>query len=579
MPNLQPSLKHTDEELKELFDKYIKSVLSDKKNKKYAKLTRKAIERHVSDVARSETGNFNYEFNFSRGARVARFVEVMPHVEGNWEIPNLYLQGWQVFFIVCLFGWQEKETGVRRFTDAYMEVARKNAKSTLAAALGLYMLTADGENGPLIICAATTGEQAMKVFRPALRMAKKKASFRQGFDLECLSTQLRCGANGGLMQMVNSDSLTQDGHNPSLVIYDELHAHANRDLYDVLHSSAGSRDNTIHLTITTAGVNYEGVCYELRKLSENTLSGAIKLDHMFALIYTVDDEDDIFEESVWCKANPMLHSEGETKTRMRKKLAQMALEARASQERENEFKRKRLNVWMETGTPYFSVDAWRKKCEIEELPIEKLKRLPCYGGLDLASVRDFSAFSLAWPDYDEDLLYIHTWMWLPEKRLEDMRHQTALPVDDWLRNRYFATTPGDVTDYRVIKKKILMLQEVFAILKILFDPWNATELTTGLFDDGLLMEKFNQSTANYNSVMKAWERRILSGKIKHVDNQLMTWMVGSLVKREDDNQNVAPSKKKSNTNIDGPVSALMATAPVYAEGAVTGDIGDFIQIV
>lgn len=579
MRTLQNRLTHTDDELASLFDQYVSSVMADADHDRYAELTRLAVQRHVLDRARSEAdAGYPYYFDLDSGLRVCRFVELMPHIEGRWEQDNLYLGDWQVFWYCTMFGWLRRDDDRRRFTDVYIEVGRKNAKSTGAAPVALYMLTCDGEPGPLVLCAATTGDQAAKVFRPAAMMARKSPVFRDRFRLEILTREIRCHDSDGLMMMVNSESSTQDGHNPYLTIFDELHAHKTRDLYDVLHSSGGARKGEMYLTITTAGINYEGVCYEQRKLCENMLRGAISLEHMYALIFTLDDGDDPYDEKVWGKANPMLYVPGDVSKRLKKSIRQMAQEARASAERENEFKRKRMNVWLESGEPFFNADRWRKDCTISMLDFEKLKRLPCYGGLDLSAVKDFTSFALAWMDNATDNLYVHAWLWLPATRLEALRYQSPLPFLDWRRRRYFDTTEGDVTDYGVVEEKIMELSRNFRIQKVCYDPWNAPNTAQRLLDAGIQMEIFTQSTANYNHVMKTWDRRMMNGTLKHMRNDLMTWMVGSVVKREDDHLNIAPSKKKSISNIDGVVAGMMASAPHFTEAPPAQSASELVFI-
>lgn len=576
--------RHTDAELKAEFDAYVSDVVADKKHERYCELTRLAVLRHARDLDRQRTDKFPYHFDFSRGAQVCRFMELMPHIEGRWDHPNLYLSDWQIFTFTMIHAWR-KTDGSRRFSDVYIEIGRKNAKSTSSAGLCLYSLIDPDDPSPLVLCAATTGDQANKVFNPALQMVKRTPAFRKKFGIDGLSREIRCASNGGLMAKVNSESKTQDGHNPSMVVFDELHAHTNRNLYDVLHSAAGARDSPLFITITTAGINYQGPCYEMRKLSENVLREVVSLEHHFAMIFTLDEGDDPYDEKNWGKANPQLYVGDKSSRLLKETLIKMAAEARHSQEREIEFKRKRMNIWIESENPYFDVAAW-KKCAIEKLDAKFLSGLPCYGGLDLSSTRDFTAFALAWPDYDNDLLYTHVWLWLPQARYDDMVFRSPLPYADWKARGYFRTTAGNVIDHDEITRKIVELDKVFRIQKIMFDPWGATQTSNHLMNEGLKMVDFRQSRPNYNSPMKEFDRRIRvaldggGGLVRHARNDTMTWMMGNVVGWFDNMGNVAPKRDGELGNIDGPAATLMAVGGVYNAGeAPILDIDQIISVI
>jgi len=232
---------------------FAKEAAADRDGKRHCKLVRLAAERHIRDLKRTD---WEYEFSSWHANDVCDFIEKLPHVEGQWDTPTIRLEPPQVFILSVVFGWRRKFDGKRRFTMTYIEMARKGAKSTLTAGVALYCETCEDEPGPLVLIGATTGAQARKVFNPARQMVLKTKDLREAFGLEAWARAITCQSNGGTMQTINAKSSTQDGHNPHLAVLDELHAHADRGLFDVLRSAFGARKNPLLWMITTAGFSF-----------------------------------------------------------------------------------------------------------------------------------------------------------------------------------------------------------------------------------------------------------------------------------------------------------------------------------
>jgi len=290
---------------------YAIGATKDRYQKRHCKWVRLAAKRHIEDLKKKK---WKYHFDEWHGNDVCDFIEKMPHVEGSWDTKTITLEPPQIFMLVVIFGWRIDDH--RRFSNVYIEMARKGAKSTLTAGVSLYCLTCENEEGPQVIIGATTGAQAQKVFNPAQKMVKKTHAFRDAFGVTAWSRSITCDKNGGFIQTINSKSDTQDGWNPHVGILDELHAHKDRGLYDVIRSAFGSRKNPLMWCITTAGYILDGVCYEQRELVSKILEGVIEADHYFGIIFTLDGEkdfqhnrktgDDPLDPNVWIKANPML---------------------------------------------------------------------------------------------------------------------------------------------------------------------------------------------------------------------------------------------------------------------------------
>lgn len=544
---------------------YAIEAAADKKQLTFCKWVRLAAQRHLDDLKRCGS-DWGYVFNEWHGNDVCDFVEKLPHIAGSWSTETISLEPPQIFILVCVFGWRKKSDGTRRFNRVYIEMARKNAKSTLTAGVALYCLCCEGEIGPEIIVAATTGEQAQKVFRPAYLMTKRVADLREAFGLETWGSDkypksITCADNGGFVQPINSKSSTQDGWNPHVGILDELHAHKDRGLFDVIRSAFGSRKNPLLWTITTAGYFIDGVCFEQRKLVINILKGAIQAEHYFGIVYTLDTaedkpgekqkDDDPLDPKVWGKANPLLGVSVNLD-----ELSGFAKEAIASPESMGEFKTKRANIWTASKNGWINFELW-KKCN-GGVCIDNAKHYPVYGGLDLASTKDLTAFVLIWKE--EDRLKVYCRFYLPEETVQPRTERNSLPYQAWVDEGYITVTPGPVLDQEFVKKDVSELQSKFDIQEIGFDKWNALQVASDLIDDGAEMIEVIQGPKTYHPAMKELERLYTAGMVDHGDNPVLNWMASNIVARKDVNENLAPDRRNSLEKIDGMTALLMALA-------------------
>lgn len=535
------------------------------------KLLRAACRRHLDDLKRWSGPRSPYYFDSWHVVDVCGFVELLPHVEGQWESPTIVLEPAQVWVLACVFGWRRREDGGRRFTDVYWEVARKNAKSTLSSALALYCLTCEGEQGPQIKCAATTGGQARIVFDVARKMVDRTPDLREAFGVESFANAIVSESVMGSIQPINAKASTQDGLNPHLAILDELHAHKTRDLYDVLKSARGARKNPLTWVITTAGYNLEGVCYEQRTLAVKVLEGVIEADHLFAAIYTIDEDDDPLDEACWPKANPLWRVMNQAEMR------RYAQDARHSADQLQEFMTKRLNVWSGSKAAWLNLDKWKRCAGVVD--VAELEGEPCWGGLDLAATTDIAAFVLAFPRPDGQVKVVAR-MYLPEATVAPRTERGNVPYQRWARDGWLTVTPGDVIDYDYIERDIREAMERFDVRGIAYDPWNAYQLTNHLMEDGAPLVEFRQGPKSYAPAMRTFERAVYSGRLEHGDNPVLTWMASNLVVRRDANDNLAPDKRNSAEKIDGIVALIMAlgVADLPQEGTVT-EIGEDYEVM
>ena len=329
------------------------------------RLERLKCARFLRDLEAAGTDEFPYVLDRAAGARACRFVELMPHIKGEWakpvyvdgrlQYPKLKLEDWQVFEEFNLFGWKHRDTGLRRFRRSYEEVARKNAKSTRVAARQLYLLTADGEPGAHCYSAATTGDQAREVFDTARNMAMREPEFLARFGVEVGKHDITIASSASSMKALNAEGSTLDGLNIHGCSVDEVHAHKTRAVWDVLDSATGARSQPLISAITTAGSDRSGICYELRDYSIKVLEGTVQDETWFASIYTIDDGDIWHDPAVWRKANPNLGISVKTddlEAACRKALAQPSAVGN--------FLTKRLNVWISSSSAWMDMISWEK---------------------------------------------------------------------------------------------------------------------------------------------------------------------------------------------------------------------------
>jgi phage terminase large subunit-like protein len=284
---------------------YAEDAIEDTGHRRYGKWVRLACRRFIKDLKRSQGKKPPFLFSPGQANRPCAFLEQLPHVEGKWETDTIVLHPAHCFFVVNLFGFRGHDVN-RRFTTALLAVARKNAKSTLAAGIMLYCLCFENEQGAQVLSAATTGQQARIVFNVAKRMCEKEQDLCSEFDLEVFANAVARYEIGGIFKPINSKASTQDGLNPSHVSLDEIHAHKTHDLLNVIRQAAGARESPLYLYTTTEGFETPGPWPEIRNFAQNVLSGIVDADHMLALYYAIDEEDDDFDESKWCKANPLI---------------------------------------------------------------------------------------------------------------------------------------------------------------------------------------------------------------------------------------------------------------------------------
>jgi len=549
---------------------YAKEALDKKNSKRFGKWIKLAATRFLKDLEKENLPNKPFQYSEMESDKVCDFISNLPHVEGTWKSENITLEPFQAFFLCNLFGFRNSD-GTRRFTSALFAVARKNAKSSLAAGIGLYCLTMENEKGPQVISAATTGDQAAIIFKIAKRMADKRPQLREAFNIECFNRAIACYDNGGLFKAINAKASTQDGLNPSCVMLDEIHAHKAHDLLNVLQSGAGSRRNPMFLFTTTEGYETPGPWPEMRKFGQQVLEGVVEANHFLVAIYAIDDKDNEFDESIWEKSNPLLNVSEPLLKAIRKE----ATEAKSMPGRHAEFLIKRMNRQSSTANGWIDLQKW-KSCS-GEVPLDALKNEPCYGALDLASTRDLASFRLVWKK--DGILYTHGWRWVPQTTVAVRVQRNLVPYAGWVRSGFMLETQGEVTDYGEIFKKVMWVKDNFNLAAVAFDQWNAAQIASKLSAEGVNMMQFIQGPKSYHPAMKNFEETYYAGKFRHGGDPVLTWCASNIVVRSDANMNMAPDKKKSADKIDDMTALLMANGILVGLNSEDGEgsFDDFLN--
>jgi phage terminase large subunit-like protein len=509
------------------------------------KLTRLACERFLKDLARTD---WNWRFDEALATRACTFIEHLPHIKGQWARQRLKitLEDWQVFIVCNLFGWVDKDTGLRRFITCYLEVARKNAKSTLAAGIALYMLAADGEPGAEVYSAATTGDQARIVFDVARQMVLREADFVRG-GIDPQRHGLYMPEDARKFEPLNAEGSTLDGLNPHCTIIDELHAHKRRDVYDVLDTARGARDQSLLASITTAGSDRAGICYEQRAYVVKVLEGVFADERYFGVIYTLDDQDDWTDPDVWPKANPNYGV-----SVLVEDFERSAREAMNKPSAQNNFLTKRLNVWVNADSAWMDMRAW-DRCANPDLKIEDFEGEDCIAAFDLASKVDIAARIML---FRRDKKYsVFGRYYLPEQAAEDGRNSQ---YSGWSRLGKLVLTDGNVVDYERIESDLLEDAGRFQITEVPYDPFQAMQFSQRMMAEGMNMVEMRPTVLNFSEPMKELEKLVLEGNFEHDGDPVLTWMVSNVVCHRDAKDNIYPRKEREENKIDGVVALIMA---------------------
>jgi phage terminase large subunit-like protein len=480
------------------------------------------------------------------------FINCLKHTKGEWYGMPFELIDWQEQIVRDIFGIL-KPNGYRQFNTAYIEIPKKQGKSELAAAIALYLTCGDFEHGGEVYGCASDRQQASIVFDVAVDMVEQCPALKSRIKPMLSQKRLVYKPLGSFYQVLSAEAYTKHGLNVHGVVFDELHAQPNRELYDVmLHGSGDARKQPLFFLITTAGTDRNSICWEVHQKAEDILQGR-KIDPTFyPVIYSAADTDDWTSEKVWRKVNPSLGITVDIE-----KLRVACENAKQNPAEENLFRQLRLNQWVKQSVRWMPMDKW-DKCAFP-VDAEKLRGRTCYGGLDLSSTTDITAFVLVFSPLDEsDKYQILPFFWIPEENIDQRVRRDHVPYDVWERQGFLYTTEGNVVHYGFIETFIEELGMKYNIKEIAFDRWGAIQMTQNLEALGFTVVPFGQGFKDMSPPTKELMKLTLEERIAHGGHPVLRWMMDNIYVKTDPAGNIKPDKEKSTERIDGAVALIMA---------------------
>jgi phage terminase large subunit-like protein len=519
-----------------------------------------ACARHARDKARASADRrcpFIWSPSHARAA--CAFLERLPHVEGDWSSATLRLQPWQCFLIASLFGWRQRaQPERRRFTTVYLEVGRKNAKSTIMAGIALYHLLHEQERGAQVVCGATTGSQARIAFGIAQRMVQRSPALREA-GLQAFANAIITG--DGTMKPVNAKASTQDGLNPSCIILDESHAQTFA-LHDVLKSAQGARRNPLLLCPTTAGYDLLSVGYALRTTVTKVLQQIFEADHVLGLIYTIDEGDDWRDPAVWPKANPML---GITPTR--EWVTQYCLDAQQTPGLEGEFRVKVCSEWLRAASAWLSITQW-DACADPTLRLEQFAGRRCWIGGDLSQSDDIAALALVFERGEELCAIVRGY--LPRDVVE-ARARTVPEYRAWVARGDLVLTDGNFVDVGQIEADLRGWCKTFNVQAIRCDQYGSAGLVSNLERSGHKAAILDKNKKSFTPPSRELEARVKGRRFRHDGSSFLRWQAGNVVVSRGVDDSLLPKKDhpESPNKIDAIEAILLALSAWITPPEVT----------
>lgn len=511
-------------------DAYAESIVTGERPA--CRLTRLAAQRHLNDRAREAAGDFDWVFDAEAVAHICGFIESLPHIEGALASDGalLVLDDWQVFVCASINGWRDPLTGLRRFRTAYIEVPRKNGKSTLLSAIGLYFLTVDGEAGAKVYSAAASTHQARIVFDIANAMARtaeitingQRRPMTAALGLKVEEHKIRLTHDhAGVFQPIASQTKSKDGKNPHLGIVDELHEHEKPDVWNSMASALGARAHPLLIAITTSGWNVAGICYEQHRYLVSLLDGTRTNEAYFGIIYAADEGDDPADPAVWAKANPGL---GTAKS-LRYMQDQWNM-ATASAYAMGEFLRKHLDRWTSVGASAFDLDGWTGG-QRPGITIEHYAGREAYIGVDLGLKDDLTTVAVTIPDDEYTIVFATHFA---------TQAQIDTPENDHLagfaREGRLTICPGSRIDDEMVEAEILRLAAIVTALETVFDPWRAASLMARVASQGLDVTEFRQSPMNMSVPVETLQGLVEERRLITDGDPVLHWMAANAVVRK-----------------------------------------------
>jgi len=510
-----------------------------------------------------------FVFDSEKAQRVVGFFEAfLKHQKGLEAGKPFTLLPWQRDFLATLFGWVDAD-GRRRYRRTWLEIPRKNGKSTLSSGLGLYLLFGDGEQSAEVVSAAGDRDQAAIVFDVAKGMIQGDAMLSK--LAQVYRREIKYPRTNSVFKVISSDAGTKHGMNISGLIADEVHVWPNRDLWDTLHTSMGARAAPLSIAITTAGHSRTSIAWEQHDYALKVRDGTIKDERFLPVVYAAPEGSDWTEPETWHIANPSLG----------KSISLEYLEQECKRAKEvpgyvNTFLRLHLNVWTEQQTRWLPMDSW--DASGSQIDPGKLDGQECWLGVDLATTQDTTCVAAVFPGADGTITVLPHFF-LPKDNIEAKERNDRLPYRAWASEGHITLTPGVVTDYSYVEAKIMDLVERYKVQEVTLDRWNATDISTRLSEQGANITWIGQGYRSLSAPSKRLEELVLSGKLIHGDHPILRAQASQVMIETDPAGNIKPSKRASGSKanserIDGIVALVMGLGRCMDSGESKTSVDD-----
>lgn len=486
-------------------------------------------------------------FSEERALKAINFIKLLRHTKGEFAQQPFNMLPFQEEIIRDLIG-TLNDDGNRQYRESFIFLPRKNGKTELIAGLVLYFLFLDNEYGAEIYSCANDREQASLVFQTACAMIRMNKTLSSRCKIiESQKRIVRYDSNS-FYKAISAEASTKHGFNAHVVIFDEIHEAKNRDLYDVMKTSMGARLQPMFISITTAGVDTKGICYQLYDYSKKILEGTIKDPTFYPVLYYAGEDDDPWDEKTWMKCNPALGI-----FRSLEEFRQSAIRAKEIPTEEAKFRRLYLNQWVNGEISWIAMKRWYM-CNEKFNPDDLLGK-QCHLGMDLSATTDLTSLNLEFR-LDNGKYAMISQSFMPKNRVLDKEKVDRVPYSVWIKQGWIIATEGDVVDYEFVKQYIRDQALKYQIKEICFDPWNATQLANDLESEGFTTVQIRQGFQTLSEATKDIGTLILQGKILHNDNPVLSWAMSNCIIRQDPNGNIALDKSKAKNRID-PACAMI----------------------
>lgn len=524
-------------------------------------LVKLACERHERDLKDAKAKGFHFDeaaADHTIGF-IERWVRLPDTADERGDPKPFMLQPWQAFIIGSLFGWKW-ESGHRRFRNAYIEIGKGNGKTPMLAAIGLYGLLMDGQTAPEIYAAAADREQAMIMFRDAVRMVKASPELSKRVEHSGIKHVYNMAYGLGFFRPFSREQGAKSGTRPHMGLIDEVHEHPTPEVINKMRAGAKGNQDALFAEITNSGSDRTSVCFQHHEHSRRIVEQTLDDERWFAYVCTLSDGDDpLTDESCWLKVNPNLGV-----SIHREYLLDQVSAAKNIPAETNMVMRLNFCVWTQVHTRAIDMVKW---LGCQPLPSdEELSGLPCYGGLDLGMSDDFTAWIRMW-DLEDGRVAVKARFWIPRAALERYPNR---PYSEWERAGILNVTEGDTTDYDVVQAAVLEDCQTDGVREVAYDKRFAGQMGQNLTGAGVTMTEQPQGNQLTEAIRKKGEL-IATGELCHGDNQILTWMATNYVVRHGREGAMRPDKDKAADKIDGQVALDMVLA-IWVRKPVTKDL-------